>query len=130
MSNTGLCTSSDQCICKVTPALQHELCPKGKYNDLEKQTAISACRECDVGKYSNQVARTHPCTTCSAGYYNQYKGQSNCKQCEKGYYCSGGSNHVECAQGKYNDQYQQSSENTQKSVLKMDAKFASIFHAF
>ena len=52
---------------------------------------------CSAGTYSDGSSPT--CTACPAGSYTTSTGQTSCKTCEDGYYCTGGTNHSSCPVG-------------------------------
>ncbi len=52
---------------------------------------------CPTGTYNDGT--TSQCQECPAGTYNITSGQTSCKTCEDGYYCTGGTNHTACLAG-------------------------------
>ncbi len=63
-------------------------CPPGKHGTLAASISEAACKECDVGRYSNNTGLTSclPCPpgTATDGTINLGRGQTRCSTCPAG----------------------------------------------
>ena len=72
-------------------------CPSG-YVDV----GDNICTICPVGKYQDLQGQS-ACKDCVAGTFTQYDGLSGCNPCPSGYKCPGGTGKIPCEQGYYQD---------------------------
>ncbi|KAH3841624.1 hypothetical protein DPMN_115097 [Dreissena polymorpha] len=85
-------------------------CPAGTYNNNTNSMALSACVDCDPGKYCGSIGLALPTGYCDSGYFcikkasipNPTDGTTG-NICPEGSYCNPGSyESVECPSGTYN----------------------------
>ena len=72
----------------ATLASEHCLdCPAGLYGVMDVAGHVRECESCARGSWSNDRARTTPCTPCVVGRYAENeKETSECKTCDEGTY--------------------------------------------
>jgi len=86
-------------------------CWGGKYGTVARQLYWqNACKNCQIGKYQDQNAKTS-CKTCQVGFYNSQSGRSDCRSCPAGKYQNQNGQNTcnSCAAGFYNSQIQRTS---------------------
>ena len=81
-------------------------CAAGKTSTYVAAGSISACTNCEAGKFSNTNG-TSSCINCSPGYFNSESGKTNCAFATPGKYVStyGATRTRDCVAGKYSTLY-------------------------
>ncbi len=111
---SGQCLDRDKCVCVNCSKFNSPECPDcctrcnlgyctgcKKGAGLENRSASMGCKICGAGKYSD-TEKDEKCKTCEAGTYNiDEEGLLKCHDCEKGYYCTGGTNRKVCPPDTY-----------------------------
>ena len=91
-------------------------CPAGKKNPNPRQTSLSACVECDAGKYCEASGSTTETGNCAEGWYCVAGSKTDKPQgagCDKGYKCPAGvSVQSKCTAGSYQSRTLQGSCET------------------
>jgi Tyrosine-protein kinase ephrin type A/B receptor-like len=82
-------------------SLSNIYCPSGTYNNLTRQTSISACIQCPDGSYAPSGSIS--CTPCSVGSYCVStvigRGESRDAPCPENYFCPNTTTRLGCPAG-------------------------------
>ena len=69
-------------------AATHTACPAGTYRSEEKGVKVGDCSPCSAGYFTNQPGQSE-CTVCDDGKYSSAQAKT-CSNCPAGFFCASG----------------------------------------